>query len=315
MSLMGFLTGAASLFGNKDGKSSNQTQNSVTNSKSEQAATANETKTGTTNQTSSSTGTSTTSGSTSQTGTTKGTESSVTTGATSNYSADILAGLDQLVKSQLGLGNTASAALTDRLTQLQTAAAQPAFDVAGYAKGITDAAAASTQNQLDSQINSILSATGSSEGGNSMAALLGAKLRGEAAANLAGINANAVATGQQIADQQQASLTQQISGLSGDISTQLTNLLAAAKGGTQTTTGTSTGTSSQTSSQTGTTSSTTKESAQTNLQQTEKSSTDQIGITQNVGSSTTKSSGKTSTDSGDLFTKILEQFSKSSAAA
>jgi hypothetical protein len=318
MSLGGFLTGAASLFGGgggSKGTSSSQTQN--TKSSQEQAATAEEIKSGTTTQNQTSTGTSNTTGSSSQTGTTTGKEASQTTGMTTNYSSDVLASLDAILTQQLGSGSAmqASDALAGRLTQIQQQASQPAFDVNAYASGITAAATAATQNDLDSRINSILSATGSSEGGNSMSALLGAKLRNEAAANLAGISANARATGEQIKMGQQESLTGQISGLSGDLSTNLANLLAAAKGGSQQTTGTATATSSQQQQQTGTQQQATTENLSSNTQQTDKSTTQQTGLTQTTGSSKTSTNGSTKDKKGDLFDKILGAFSSSAAAA
>ena len=314
MSLMSFLGGAASLFGGSSGSKSTGVQSSTT--KAEQAATGSETKTGTATQNQSSTGTSTTNGKTTQTGTSTGKESSSTTGTTTNYSSDVLAALDSMLLQQLGAGGAggnANSALTDRLKQVQALAAQPGFDVAGYAKSVTDASAVAGQNDLDSRINGILSATGSSEGGNSMSALLGAKLRGEEATRLAGVNAQATMAGQQLADAQQVNITNQIGSLTGDINNQLANLLNAAKGGAQATTGTATGTSSQTQSQTGTTNQTTNESLKTDTTQKESQQTDQTGLTQSNSATNTKTKAKEGEK--DLFNTILDKFTQSAVKA
>jgi hypothetical protein len=323
MSLMGFLTGAASLFGG-GGSGTQQSMSSTQHSSasSEVAATAYESKTGKTTQTGSSKGTSATSGTSTNTGTTTGKEASQTTGQTTNYSSDVLASLDAILTQQLGAGGgvgsaqQATDALSGRLKQVQELASKPAFDVKGYAAGITSAATAATQNDLDSRINGILSATGSSEGGNSMSALLGAKLRNDAAANLAGISANATAQGEQIALQQETARTQQLSSLSGDLMANLSNLLGAAKGGAQTSTGTASTSSNQTQQQTGTQTGTTTENVDTSTTQTDESKTTQTGITQTEekGTVSTKSKGS-SGKSGDLFDKILEAFTKSATAA
>jgi len=320
MSLMSFVTGAASLFGGSD-KGSSSSTNQYSSGKSEQAATASEESTKTGKQTQTSSGTSTSTGSTTQTGTATGTESSKTVGQTTNYSSDVLASLDALLTQQLGAGNgvgsaqQASDALAGRLQQIQELAAKPAFDVEGYASGITEAATAATQNDLDSRINSILSATGSSESGNSMSALLGNKLRNDAAANLAGISANARATGEQLATQQQQSITDQIGNLSGGLSSQLINLLGAAKGGAQSTVGSATGTSTQANQQTGTTQSTTKENISSTGTTTETGKTSQSGITQATEEGKVSQKGSVSENEGDLFNKILKAFGSSAAAA
>lgn len=316
MSLLGFVTGAASLFGGSSGSSTTSTSTSTAGTQ-EQASQAAESKTGTASQSTTSSGTSTTGSTTAQTGTTTGNESSVTAGQTTNFSADILAQLDQILSSQLGTGgaaDTATTALTERLKQIQTQASQPAFDVQGYVNGITQQAAATTQADLDSRINAILSATGSSEGGNSMAALLGNRLRNDAAANLAGIQASATAQGNQLLQQEQSNLTSQISGLSGDLVSSLNSLLSAAKGGTQTTTGAATTASTQQQQQTGTTQTSTQETLNQNVSETQTSNTQQQGLTSATAQSTTNEKSTTKPTSS-LFDNILNAFAKSASAA
>lgn len=241
MSLLGFLGGVGSLFGSGGTKSNSSTSQNQ-NSKTEQASTGKQQTTGktlghTVQNTNAKTDQHTTSVGRTDTNTR---ESSATTGATTNYSSDVLAALDSILTQSLGSGTSQQAtdALSGRLGQVQDAAAQPGFDVEGYVSGIANAAQVGIQADLDSRINSILSATGSSETGNSMSALLASRLRNDAASNLAGIVSNATAQGTQIQQGQQESLTTQISGLSGDLTTQLVNLLGAAKGGAQQTTGT-----------------------------------------------------------------------------
>lgn len=320
MSLLGFVTGAASLFGGGGGGSS-QTGNSSTSMNQDQASKASEAKTGTASSSASSSGTSNTSGSTSQTGTTSGNEASTTTGTTTNYSSQVLASLDAILSQQLGDGTAGTgnvsgvnSALQERLKQVQELAAKPAFDIEGYVGGITQAAQVASQSELDSRINGMLSSTGASEGGNSMAALLGNKLRNETAASLAGVKANATAQGQQIQQAEQANLTTQISGLSSDIMGNLNSLLAAAKGGTQTSTGAANTVSNQTQQQSGTQQSQTTEQLQQNATQTETSNTVQQGTTSTTGASNTNSSSSTK-PSNNLFDNVLKAFTQSSAAA
>jgi hypothetical protein len=340
MGLLSFLTGVSSLFGGSDGKKQNTSTNQ--NQNSETAQTGKTTTTGTINSgtvasgSSTQTGSQTTSGkstgtvaeSTKGTTTATGTEKTQTTDKTSQYSSEVLASLDSLLMQSLGSGTAQQAtdALQGRLNQVKNAAAAPAFDTEGYVAGIANAAMARTQDDLDSRINSMLSATGSSESGNSMAALLGNRMRNDAAANLAGIVSNATAQGQQIAQSEQESLTSQISGLSNDLAGQLQNLLGVAKGGQSTSVGTGQATTAQStanqqqSNQSSTatenvnqsTKSTATEQTKSDTKQTESGTTDATQVSQtNVN---TKTNTKTK-DGKDLFGNILEALGKSSAAA
>lgn len=313
MTLMSFLTGVGSLFGSSGDSKTSGSGSQVVNSSQEQAVTGNQTTNGSVKTIQNSTGTSNTTGT--QQSQTVGKENTNTTGQTTNYSSDVLASLDSLLTSQLGSGapQKATDVLSGRLDQLKASAAAPAFDVDQYVSGIAAGAKAGIQNDLDSQINSILSATGSSEGGNSMSALLGAKLRNDASANLAGITSQARAQGEQIKIGQQESITGQIGSVTNDLSNQLAQLLASAKGGQQNTTGTANTTSNQNT--TGTSTSQTKETTQTRGLEQEKSSVDQTGITQTTGKQTTNTKGSSTEGKGNLFDNILEKLGKSSAAA
>lgn len=314
MSLLGFLSGVGSLFsGGSDKSSSKSNLTQSSSSSSEQAATAQENTNSTTKANTSATGSSSTTGTGSTTQT--GAETSTSTGTTTNYSASVLASLDALLTEQLGNGTAqqGSDALSQRLEQIKAQAAKPGFDVDGYVSGIAQAASVDQQNTLDSNINSILSRTGTSESGNSMSALLGNKMRGEASANLAGIVSQAQATGSQIKNAEQESLTQQISGLSNDLGTSLANLLAAAKGGSSTQTGTSD--TKNTQQQNSTQQQQTTEQQQQNSTQTTNSTTNQSGVTQTTGNEQTTQKGSSSTQKGDLFSRITDALGKSAAAA
>lgn len=337
-SVLGFLTGVGSLFaGDKDDKSKTST-NEMKNTTAEQAASSQSTQSqvGTSAQTQTGTqvGTSTQTGSQTSTGTqtsatqgvVKDTQTSQMQGTTSLFDSRVMDTLNQQILGQLGTApGVASDALTGRLSQVVAQAGQPEFDVNRYVSGIADAATAATQSDLESRINSTLSSVGASETGNSMAALLGNRMRNDASASLAGTISNAYAQGEQIRAAQQESLTQQIGALSGDIGNQLTALLDAAKGGVQATTerGTTTGT--QTSSTTGTVKSTDKttstatskdkttSTAKTKSTEKLKTRASEVGLTQ--GTSQTKSKTDSKTKKGDLFTNILDKLQTSNLAA
>jgi len=340
MSLLGFLTGVGSLFAGSQGDETKSSGNKTTNQSSSGVQASTTTGTGvskTNNQSEVYTGSTTTakeSGKTTASTVQSGTSSStgVQTGAqsqtTNMYSSDILASLDTILKGQLNSGSaqTATDAVAGRLSQVQDEAAGGGFDVEGYVSGIAAAAGAATQSDLDSRINQTLSATGSSETGNSMSALLGNRMRNEASANLAGIVANATATGKQIRTQEQASLTDQISELSGGLSAQLNQLLGVTAGASQTTTGTnvtqtaqqqqdaatqaSVGTSDTTSSaqQTGTQVSRERGYESTSQNQTSLTKTQQKA-NENTNASQDSSSG------GDIFGNLFKKLADSAAAA
>lgn len=338
MSLLGFITGVGSIISGLRGsseKSSSTTNSNVKTAQSGQSNTTgsltqNGTTTGSQQQTGTQaqTGTVTNSGGSTSNVTGNETQQSQTGQTTTNYSSDVLASLDSLLKQQLAGGGAqiqqAQDALGGRLQQIQAIAGQPQFDVNNFVSGIASQAAAATQSDLDSRINTMLSASGSSETGNSMSALLGNRLRNEAAANFAGIVSGAQAQGTQIAQAQQESITGQISGLAGGLGSQLATLLGATQGAQSTTTGQSTSTGQSTQQAQETTFQKqiqdllTSLTQNTNTTQTESSTANQTQSTKEsqIGEQTTNSAtkGKTSS-SGDIFGNIAKLFSSSQAAA
>lgn len=154
-------------------------------------------------------------------------------GMTQSFSDEVLASLDKTLLEALNSGGLTEGqnALRSRLGQLSTAAQEPAFDVESFTQGITDQATAAAGLDLDDQINSMISAVGGSETGNSMVALLGNKLRNTTAANLAGISAQARGTGEQIKTTQQSALTNDIAAMSNSLATQILGLIGQVKGG------------------------------------------------------------------------------------
>lgn len=269
MSLLGFLTGVGSLFSGgggsktKESKNENTTLNQASlstgtqkqqqnlsttsvqdttarsNVNSTQSSSVNTSGKENTSFNQSSTGTTTASSVGTDTRVQSGQEQSRQQQSTTLYSSDILASLDSLLKSTFAAGGAemATDALQGRLMQIEQQAVAPQFDVNNFVSGIASAAGAEIQNDLDSKINTMLSATGSSESGNSMAALLGNKLRNDAAASMAGVVSQATAQGEAIRQAQQGQITEEISGLTGQLSGQIAQLLQVAQGATQQTTG------------------------------------------------------------------------------
>lgn len=341
MSLLGFITGVGSIISGLGGSKSSATKTENSNTKT--AASGQSSTTGKLNTSGTQTGTQTTNGTQSQTGTV--TNGGTTTGqvvgsetqqsqsgqTTTSYSSDVLASLDSLLKTQLAGGGQqvqeAQDALAGRLQQIRDVAAQPQFDVNGFVSGIAAQAKATTQMDLDSRINGMMSASGGSETGNSMMALLGNRLRNDAAANFAGIVSGAQAQGTQIAQAQQESISGQIQNLAGGLGQQLTNLLGATAGAQQTTTGqnTTTGQSSQQSSEQTlqkqiqdllTSVSNTQNTTQTEnttSNQTQETKESQVGEQTQSGSASMK--GKSGGGTSDIFNNIAKLFSSSQAAA
>lgn len=148
------------------------------------------------------------------------------------FSPDVLAPLESLMKTLLGNENfqTAQSGLAGRLSQVQTAAAAPAFDVDAFVDDTMARAEATAKFDLESGLNKLFSGTGTSEGDNTMTALLANRLRTDTAANLAGIGAQARATGEQIRSTQSQGITSEITTLSNSIANQLIGLLDVGKG-------------------------------------------------------------------------------------
>lgn len=164
-------------------------------------------------------------------------DSTTTTNATAqDLSPDLLKSLEALFKGQIGGSgfSDSTGAIDTRLKQLSQQALQPQFDVAGFASGISRQAEAAAGLDLESSINGMLSASGGSEGGNSMNALLANKMRNTTAANLAGISSQATATGENIRQTQQNSITSGIQGLGGTLADQLLKLIQGTRGASNT---------------------------------------------------------------------------------
>lgn len=157
---------------------------------------------------------------------------STTEAETQDLSPELLTMLEGLFKDQVGGGKFEAGgdALSSRLNQLLDQSKAPQFDVNAFASGITEQATAGAQLDLESTINDILSASGSSETGNSMSALLANRLRNQTAANLAGISSGAVATGEGIRQAQQQQITEGILGLGTSLSDQILQLIQTTRG-------------------------------------------------------------------------------------
>lgn len=158
-----------------------------------------------------------------------------TTATAQDLSDPLLAQLENLFTTVIGGGGfeRAGTATNNRLNQLVDQANAPQFDVNAFAKGITDQATAGAQLDLESSINGLLGKSGITESGNSAGALLANKLKNQTAANLAGINQQAVATGEQIRQSQQGQITEGIRGLSGDLANQILSLIQQTRGARQ----------------------------------------------------------------------------------
>lgn len=231
-------TGTTSTTGNTF-NNSNTDNSSYNNSTSTQATTGQNTSYG--HETSANTNVGTTSntslgsGSTQDSQTQTGRQNAQST--TSNYSASVLSGLDQLLGQTMG-GSGASAgadAIAAQLGSLRNQVGAGGFDPAAYAEAQTRAAGTELKSAMNSGLSQMNDSLGATAGDNSMAALLASKLRGQTAAQLAGINSSALAQGTQIQQAQQQGLSSQIAALAGEQSDGLAALLGAARGG-QTTT-------------------------------------------------------------------------------
>lgn len=164
----------------------------------------------------------------SSTGNTEG--SSVRQYGEQQYNDEILAGLESLLGTQMSSFGTSTAATQARLGQLSQQAQLAPFDVAQYEQQVAGQAAARAGLDLDSSINRLFSATGTSSNDNSMTALLENRMRNDTASNLAGISAGARATGEQIRQSQEAQLTSGIQGLSDSLANQVLSLMTQVRG-------------------------------------------------------------------------------------
>lgn len=277
------------MFGLSFGKNKEKTDQTQT---VDQTVTGTQNQTGTnqtnsqTNQTSSSTGSSTTSGSTNQA--TKNTGVEQTTQTTTGFDKNALdalgGGIGQFINKVLSSpanGGTALSALGD-------------FDSEQFINSTLLAARNTQGTKLGEVTRGITSLIGGNAKENSASAILSDRATNDAAATLAGIEADTRAKAASIENERAGT----ISGIGTADTNALAQLLGAIKGGTQTSTGTTA--SDQTTGTTGSTTGTTNTSEQSS-QQTNQALTEIINQliasnqntqgTTNIKGSTTKSGG------------------------
>lgn len=164
-----------------------------------------------------------------------------TTASRQEYSDGFLANLEQTANTALGRNVAAGEAIDAQLAKVTAAnlGGDPVeFDPEAYVRGITTQANQSIDNTLRGGVNAIAANTGGSASGNSAAALLANRMAGDAAAQKAGVAAEATGTATDLqiraraarADELSAG-TQMISGLSSTSDAGLTTLLNALRGG------------------------------------------------------------------------------------
>lgn len=148
---------------------------------------------------------------------------------------ELLAQLEKLMGTQVGSGQAemASGALATRLQQLLAMSEEKGFDVNTYRDGVMKQAVAGARLDLESNLNGLMADVGSSTGSNSMAALLENRMRNMTAANLAGINSEATATGEGIRLEQQKAITEGINASSGNLASQIMAIIQATRGASQ----------------------------------------------------------------------------------
>lgn len=230
------------------------------------------------------------------------------TGVTNRLDSETLGSLTDAVRQALsgkavGAGGQAAAA---RLSEVQNTGAE--FDADAYVRGIMEQTSSRLNSDLESGGNKIKSTVGARGGTNSAAALLEAKLNQQGAAELAGVNSQAVATAAEIKRQEQESKTGQITNLAAQTDSQIGNILGALLQATETQSQTAVGsqgtvgsTAGTTTGSTSTTGSTTETTSQT---QDQKQATNSAEST--IGSIKANSG---STNWSDFFTSIGKIFS------
>lgn len=272
------------MFGFSFGKNKQTTNETATKNES---TTQQQTGTNTTTTSGTSTSTGTTAGSSTGTSTTTqsttGSQSQTQTG--SSFGAGTLNAINQNVGAFIDriLGGNAGGAAISELGS---------FDPEAFIASTMQAARFQANEQLGESIRGVTSMTGGDASENSATALLANRMENATGASLAGVQANAVKTAQDILTQRSQAMT----GAAGTEQNALAQILNAIKGGE--TTGTSTGVNDQ--STTGTTN-TSEQNQQTQNQQTQTTQTaleiiNQLlqGTTNSTGTSkgtTTKSGG------------------------
>lgn len=204
------------------------------------------TQTGSENTTGTRTGTQSTTGATTNTGlgtsSTLGTStqqqaatgSQTQTGTTRSLSENVLGGLEGAVSGLLAQildPNTGDRAMMNR-----GISAMGDFDVDSYVNGTLMQARATQGTALDELLGSVFSRVGGVEGNNSASTLLANRARNDSAANLAGVEAQARATGADLVRKNLESMT----GAVGQMGAQLLPQIAAILKGGETSTDVST---------------------------------------------------------------------------
>lgn len=147
-----------------------------------------------------------------------GRSTGVTEGVQQLFSGDVLTGLESLV-GQL-LTNTPA-----------SSGPAVAFDSDSFIRGGVDRASSRQRLALENGLNQLTSRVGGTASGNSATAILANQLRGDAAANIAGVESDFIGRANEIENRNiQTGIAQ-----SGQSQQYLTQLLAALKGGTATT--------------------------------------------------------------------------------
>lgn len=187
-------------FGKKTGKTNLTTEvdktETGTQTGSEVTAgsrTGTQSTTGTT--TNAATGTSSTTGTSTQAQTSTGEQRQ--TGTTRSLSENVLGGLESGLTGLLA--NVLDPNTGDRAMVTAGIDAMGGFDVDSFVQATVRRAMAQQGTQLDEVLGSLFSRVGGTEGNNSASTLLAERVRGDAAANIAGIEAGARATGAGIA--------------------------------------------------------------------------------------------------------------------
>lgn len=231
--IVGGLSLANDIFGKKDSgrtRSSSSTSKSLKeqleeliNVESAQTTRSNENTTQTSTASQTTNEKSTANKTASQDSTATGSEASTQTSL--GFAPEVMAQLNALLSETTGAGGLIAAqnALT---TQLRERGGNN-FDVDKFVSGIMADATARTRGGLETGVNLAETATGGTEGSNSMAALLASRLRNDATANLAGIEQEATATGHQIAGQRSNELTSLSSGINEGVLGLISSLAGA----------------------------------------------------------------------------------------
>lgn len=130
------------------------------------------------------------------------------TQTTLQFDRDVMGQLNDLLTGITGQNSALNAGQGALSSRIASVGATPAFDVDAYVDGIMASATSRANEGLESDVNNLASAVGSSGSGNSMVALLNNRLRNDTAANLAGIEADARLRGQTVRAQESSELSE-----------------------------------------------------------------------------------------------------------